>query len=685
MRAVVLALTLSSSGVLLPIAINVGTGGTAPPFLAPYVDWVWPLIIVLWAVFVATGLAEIRARQRNPVIAARSGDTPRNRAIVLTEVNRYLRQRVDGSLAARTRVALALDQRPELVGRPFDIVVRRTDGEHRLPDDAPIGTVFDELELSMLILGAPGAGKTTLLLELARTLADQAHTQDNEPMPVLVNLSSWTASLAPGPNDHARDSPLLAGFVRWLLEQIDNRYGLHPLAGRRWLVEGKFILLLDGLDEIDPSHRDKLTGVLDELRMSYRIAGLAVTCRTHDYTNLKRPLLIQGAVDIKPLSRQQVLDYFAAVGPELDGARAAIEQDDELWDLVTSPLMLNVLLLAYQDVTPEAVADLSDVRRELFDTFLVEVLARRRKTSRQYDALTAVRALRTLAIRTRSRRGAQSVVPRWPSPDGREADRDVVYLLHTICLPALLAGVAAGSTLVAVAQYGVLAGLTTAVCALLLAYRWKPSGSALWQSRHKRRQLAVAATSFVIGTALTGVLLIAATGLTGDLTFVSGVVTGLLLAWAVRSLSFMPNYWQLVSHSSARWRIGPGLLAGSAVGIGLALLLGADHTAAGLAFLPGVAAGMVAVGALPRMFQDAGPLYRVLLDTMLCWSGELPWRRRAFLMYAADRFVLARTAPGEYSFIHLLVRDHLAESEPDELAAKVERRTASRRPGRTGS
>ncbi|MFI5734421.1 NACHT domain-containing protein [Kribbella sp. NPDC051587] len=666
LRAVVIVLTASSSLVLLPIAINVATGGTAPAFLAPYVGWAWPVIFVLWAILVVTALLEVRSRRGHPVIASRSADRPRNRANSLGQVDRYLRQRVDGSLAARTRVALALDQRPELVGRPYDIVVRPSDSDpHRLPDDAHIGTVFDELELSMLILGAPGAGKTTLLLELARTLTQQAQTDEREPIPVLANLSGWTASVSRGPGDHPRDSPLLAGFVRWLLDELDTRYLIHPAVGRRWLVEGRFILLLDGVDEIDPAHRDKLAGVLDELRMTYRIAGLAVTCRTQDYANLKNPLRVQGAVDIKPLSRQQVLDYFAAVGPELDGARAAIEQDDELWDLVTSPLMLNVLLLAYQDQgrDPEA-----DVRRELFDTFIVEVLARHRVTTRQYDALTAVRALRTLAIRTRSRLGAQSVVPRWPSPDARDVDRAAVYSLHSIGLPALLAGVVAGSTLVTVALYGVLAGLTVAVGALLLAFRWKPAGKAA------RGLSPIALLGFVIGTATSGVLIVAATGLAGDLRFVNGLLIGLLVGWAVRSLSFIPNYWQLLSHPSARWRLGPWALAGAAVGIGLALLMGADHTTAGPAVIPGIAIGVIALGALPRLSKNAGPLYRVLADVMLCWSGQLPWRRGAFLQYAADRFVLARTAPGEYSFIHLLVRDHLAECDPDELAAKVDRR-----------
>ena len=39
---------------------------------------------------------------------------------------------------------------------------------------------------------------------------------------------------------------------------------------------------------------------------------------------------------------------------------------------------------------------------------------------------------------------------------------------------------------------------------------------------------------------------------------------------------------------------------------------------------------------------------------------------------------LARSGRGEYSFIHLLVRDHLAECSPDHLAEKVERRIAQR-------
>ncbi|MFC6157888.1 hypothetical protein [Kribbella jiaozuonensis] len=77
-RAVVLVVTVSLTLVLLPIAINVGTGGTAPAFLEPYVGLAWPLIGVLWAATIVTAFLEVRNR-RLPVVSSRSADQPRNR------------------------------------------------------------------------------------------------------------------------------------------------------------------------------------------------------------------------------------------------------------------------------------------------------------------------------------------------------------------------------------------------------------------------------------------------------------------------------------------------------------------------------------------------------------------------------------------------------------------------------
>src|SRR5438046_2963768 len=98
LRGAVLVVTVSLALVLLPIAINVATGGTAPDFLAPYVGWVWPAIGVLWAVAVLTALFEVRDR-RLPTISSRAADQPRNRPNALARINRYFSERRAGSLA----------------------------------------------------------------------------------------------------------------------------------------------------------------------------------------------------------------------------------------------------------------------------------------------------------------------------------------------------------------------------------------------------------------------------------------------------------------------------------------------------------------------------------------------------------------------------------------------------------
>ncbi|WP_242001998.1 NACHT domain-containing protein [Kribbella steppae] len=744
-RAVVLVVTVSLTLVLLPIAINVGTGGTAPGFLAPYADWTWPLIGALWVIAIVTALIEFRSR-RLPTVSGRSADQPRNRPNALARVDRYLSQRVAGSLASRTRIALAVDERPEAVVRPYDLLVQPLDSTpQQVPDDQDIATVFDQLQDSMLILGAPGAGKTTLLLDLAGTLSEQAHADENKPIPVLIDLAGWSAHPSRSNDDDPLDSPYLAGFVRWLFIELNTRYGIPPAVGRTWLRRGRLALLLDGLDEIAKPHRDKLAPVLEELRRRYLVGKIAVTCRTQDYKLLPNQLSLYGAVHIRPLTRQQVLDYFEAVGSELDGARAAIEQDDEVWDLVNSPLMLNVMILAYQGRAPEEVVagGVADLRRELFDTYISEVLSRDRLSSRQYDSRTAVRSLWCLAWWTRQRAGDRTAVPRWLIPNGWHglSVPEVHYLAHAVCLPALFAGLAAGATLAAVAQYGVLAGLAVAGSALLLVHLRPRPWQVLTTDGSKPQWAPLLALTFVAGTATTLVLVVAGMGLVELLpiglaltiealaigatyaielivshdnrrrlllavrltvvivggwlalslgnapgSFATGLAVGLMVAQGIRMVKSLPTDHLVLPSTGNGWRMDPWVIGGALVGILLATALGADLASPELEAVAGVLVGVVAAKAWrrrPPVF--AGPLSRLLHDFLLRWTGYLPWRRRAFLRYAADRYVLARTGRGEYSFIHLLVRDHLAECAPNHLATKVDRRITERTRSRVPS
>ncbi|MEV6287957.1 signal transduction protein [Kribbella sp. NPDC051770] len=739
LRVALVVVTLSLTLVLLPIAINVGTGGTAPAFLEPYVDWTWPVIGVLWLVAIGTGVWELRSR-RTGTFSIRSADQPRNRPNALARVDRYLAERFAGSLAQYTRLALDLDESPDAVVRPYDLLVQPLNATtHEVRENADIAKAFDDLQDSVLILGAPGAGKTTLLLDLARTLAAEAHQDPSQPIPVLVDLSGWTGAITTRrEDDDPGDSPLLAGFVRWLLRDLHARYQIPAAVGRAWLRRGGLALLLDGVDEIALQHRVKLAPALEELQQRYLVGQLAVTCRIHDYANLPQPLKLYGAVRIRPLTRHQVLDYFTSVGAELAGARAALEQDDDLWDLITSPLMLNVMALAYQGRDAQEVAGgaVADHRRDLFDTFLSEVLSRPRPASRQYDSRTALRSLWCLAWWTRSRAGDRTAVPRWLTPNGWYGLSlpSVSYLVHRICLPALFAGLVGGAALAITALYGVLAGVAVGATSLLLVHirprPWQPlrkspgqpsrlvaaamtaigavagftsslAGASLFAALPRWLAVLLLAAAVVASYAvelivsegpkrrllLLGRLAIVTAGSTLALTqldhpdaFLASAAAGLIVAQGIRLVKALPMDHLVRQYDDARDLMDLWVVAGLAAAVAAALALGADPTWTHLEAILGVIAGVVAAKAWrrrPPLF--AGPTSRLLHGLLLRWTGYLPWRRRAFLQYAADRYILTRTGRGEYAFIHLLVRDHLAECDPDRLATKVDQRAASRR------
>lgn len=66
-----------------------------------------------------------------------------------------------------------------------------------LPAGKSIGSVFDEHDRSLLILGEPGHGKTIALLALAQYLLERVDLDPKEPVPIVVDLSTWPDSDLP--------------------------------------------------------------------------------------------------------------------------------------------------------------------------------------------------------------------------------------------------------------------------------------------------------------------------------------------------------------------------------------------------------------------------------------------------------------------------------------------------------
>jgi hypothetical protein len=167
----------------------------------------------------------------------------RNRRAMLTKVKAiWIEDLLEQSLAKELRIALDLTEQSDAVDLPLNALVQEL---RRLPRPLPAGTpiikVFEQMGGVLLILGAPGAGKTTLLLELARDLIARAEQDEEHPIPVVFNLSSWTTKRLP--------------LKDWLIEELNQRYDVPRKLAQRWMDTDAVLPLLDGLDEVAADHR----------------------------------------------------------------------------------------------------------------------------------------------------------------------------------------------------------------------------------------------------------------------------------------------------------------------------------------------------------------------------------------------------------------------------------------------
>jgi WD40 repeat protein len=249
-------------------------------------------------------------------------------------------------------------------------------GNRPLPRGTTVLDVFDETGRALLILGEPGSGKTMALLELARTTLAWAEDDPAQPIPVVFNLSSWAEKRR--------------GLTDWLVDELNAKYQVPKEISRTWLEDDELLLLLDGLDEVSPSHRAACVSAINRFRQDHGFAGIIVCCRRRELEALPVRLNLQGAVCLQPLTSQQIDEYLAGAGQKLSALRSALRQDTVLQELSRSPLMLSVMSLVYQDA-PATVLSAGDLdslearRRQLFATYVARMF-RRRKPSRGYTA-----------------------------------------------------------------------------------------------------------------------------------------------------------------------------------------------------------------------------------------------------------------------------------------------------------
>jgi len=281
------------------------------------------------------------------------------------------------SLYQVARIDFGLQTVSGAVEQPLKAIVQMPDqAPVAVPSGISIGQIFDEHAGALLILGAPGTGKTTLLLELAEQLLNRAQQDEDYPIPMVFNLSSWGI----------RRQPL----DQWLASELNERSDVPRGIARQWVDGEQVIPLLDGLDEVAPQHRRACAEAINDFRKCHGFLPIAVCSRMEDYKNLGTKLRLRSAIVVQMLTKSEVENYLEKAGPSLQTLRVAITRDSLLWELLKTPLMLWIAMLTYQDAPVEFLEtdNLKLRRNRLFANFVSAMAERRPATIRYAPSVT---------------------------------------------------------------------------------------------------------------------------------------------------------------------------------------------------------------------------------------------------------------------------------------------------------
>ena len=311
------------------------------------------------------------------------------RKVLLDRVKNFW---IDGvltkSLHTQVLMNLGLEERKNLVQNPLSEVEEfPSDTKQLFPEGTTISKIFQDIGTgrTLLILGEPGSGKTVALLKLAESIIARAEADSGQPLPVVMNLSSWANKREP--IDH------------WLVKELHRIYTISKLQSQTWIEREELILLLDGLDEVDLRYQNDCVNALNQFVRKHGLTEIVVCSRVRDYEALTECLSLCSAIYVQPLTSQQIDHFLEQAGESLSPLKAILQDNAELREFASSPLILSIMSLTYQGCSVQALiqtGNLEEQRRHLFDNYIERMFARR-GTTRQYSKERVLQWLSRLA------------------------------------------------------------------------------------------------------------------------------------------------------------------------------------------------------------------------------------------------------------------------------------------------
>ena len=580
----------------------------------------------------------------------------RNRQILLNKVQNYwLKGVLEKSLQDKPQISLDFTERLDALESPSGVGWETvTQARQSIPPGTQVKDIFAELGegRSLLVLGEPGSGKTTILLQLAEELLQQAMADQNHPIPVIFNLSSWSGT---------RES-----IADWLIEELHIQYQINKSIAQGWLQAQQLLLLLDGLDEVEEEWRNSCVEEINQFSQEWGRTEIVVASRLQDYQILFSRLRLQKAIYLEPLTPAAVRDYLAA--GNLEATAQMLAEDQALQELAATPLMLHIIALAVEEGVPEhpnqQPSSTSQRRKHLFNGYIQRMFARK-DSHVPYSQKQSLHWLKQLALRmSRSSEKVFLIERLQPNsllldptdglkmPWQRRRKRPnsdyklysgAVQTINGLSWSAIFALI---FTLGGSANVGVFtllaAGLFSA--AITKIERIEPVQGLQWSWRSAKGWLPWA-------------LLFGASGLLtagpswGTVLLLSGTIISGLLATEPETTSF-PNQGIWESAKNATFFGSLGAILSSIGGAGLEGIIPLPYLAS-LSLLSGGVVGLV----LALVKGGKACIQHLVLRWLLWSKGDIPWDYARFLNYAAERNLLQKVGGG-YIFMHRLLQEH---------------------------
>ena len=626
---------------------------------------------------------KIRDLLKPDAVPAGPIDTQDARARLLRVVlSEYARRRQD-SLHNLVMVDMGFQTQGEAIGRPEPLLLapepETVDRTLTIAGHADVMTipiqqslldVYNQVEISgkLLILGNPGSGKTTELLKFATALTTKAILNPLEPIPVLLELSTWTEGT----------------METWIMARLKRLYNVDGMTAQAWLRDEQLVLLLDGLNELGLTRQERAIVEINHFLAETGYPHCVVCCRSEEYkAGQERLSQLNGAIYLKPLSDGQIQRYLEDVGRSPFWGN--IENQPALLTLARSPLLLTIMVTVYQD---------RQIRtsEELLDLYIDYAFTRNGRPggdriATRPQAMHYLHCLaRQLKLQSRTELLIERIQPKSLPSDG---DR----LLYRLLCGGVISVFSGGVGWVVFGQVAAKFQIFMTIVGLAFGFFYGVySREKMSDELQKIPLLHLPSLQPILNLLDNEEIEPVRLGWSWDRAK-TGLIAGLTLGFVLGFIVFLYDwlvggFWLGLRWGLALWisygcflGIVSGLQAGVrgstepnqgmweslknaiavtllatpmamlVAGVGLLIPLGSVNWR--LAFWIGIAGGL-----LSGLFSGGIPCIQHLVLRILLWRrGMIPWNYAQFLEYAHDLRLLQRVG-GRYRFIHELLREH---------------------------